>query len=193
MTKLDSSSEQDLQHTALSPERASRVLEIVSARYAAILPLIQLSEISHKTRFPHLLPDGIAVNSWSESVAWSADKSGVSKKTIWKFWSNFRAHGREGLMPRSRKDRGRSRIFSNHAKLCCFAAYLFLVHTRNIRAVHKAISDFHGQLGDRPISYSSVRRWLLNTPRQELVAFALEGQRRFRAVVVGFTKGMKAA
>lgn len=152
-------------------------------RLNAIAALVELSSLPVEQCFPHLMPDGERVTTWTEAEAWCAARTGRSLRTIQRIWSTFRRSGRAALARKIRSDKGKSRFFENHPAGATFAAYLFLTWTRNVRRIHAAMEQESLLLGienGQLPSYTTLRQWLYFTARRALVSAGLRGQALYR-------------
>ena len=163
----------------------SSVLQRIEAaqRFKAVAALVELQAQQSDARFPHLMPDGTKVQTWTEAAAWCAQNTGRSPVGIWRIWKRFKTGGRAALIRRTRSDKGTSHFFRCHPMVATFAAYLHVAWTRNTLQIFHAIEDNQAMLGlcnETMPSYETLRKWLRSTPQSTLIREALRGQRSYR-------------
>ena len=157
----------------------------MNQRIGAIAPLMQLFDVKESRRFPHVLPDGTRAWTMTQAVAWCAERSHLSVRTIWRKIAAFKEKKSGAPQHIGRSDKGRSRFFTQHNKAAIFGAYLHLVLQPGARAVYGAIVRNRELLEvsetESP-SYETVRVWLRSAP-PAFVELALEGQRAYRELM----------
>lgn len=154
-------------------------------RFEAIAPLVQLLEVPISRRFPHLLPDGTRASTLTHAIDWCAKRGQCSRRTIQRRIAKFKNAGEAALEFPARRDKGRSRFFTQHSKAAAFAAYTHLALNLSFSAVHQAIARNSEALDVRESKLpccETVRLWLRSAP-PTLVELALEGQRAYRELM----------
>lgn len=156
-----------------------------SKYFDAIAPLLVLFDVSASRRFPHLLPDGSRAWTMSAAVAWRAEHSQRSTRTIRRRIARFKKAGNAALELAARRDKGYSRFFTQHNKAGAFAAYVHLALKLPVRDVHQAIIRNRLVLDvseSKLPCCETVRLWL-RSASPAVVALALEGQRTYRELM----------
>jgi hypothetical protein len=86
----------------------------------------------------------------AESIA---RRCGVSRRTVWRWYSRFQNFGYRGLAVAARSDKGTSRFFARHPVAAIFVQHKFVVDGWSVRAIHDALSS---QMKGEAPSYGTV-------------------------------------
>ncbi len=109
----------------------------------------------------------------SDAVAkYVAAKNGVSRNTIWRWYSRFKKSGPCGLLDDIRSDKGQSRFFVTHPKAATFVQDKFLNECLSVKGTFRA---FCNAWTGSPCTYETLRTYLLSLPAP-LVTLAREGR-----------------
>jgi hypothetical protein len=156
--------------------------QAVAESRLAVLQMLEDYKIEPE-RFGRLqLPDGTRVTSFSRMVAYAAETTGHSERTILRWLADFRKGGLAALADKKRKDKNSSRFFESYPKAKILAAYLYLDHKQSFRVCYEALIRDAALIevpqDDLP-SYETVRRWLGSMP-PALTTYAREGRKAYR-------------
>jgi len=112
----------------------------------------------------------------SDAVAkYLAAKNGVSRNTIWRWYSRFKKSGPCGLLDEIRSDKGQSRFFVTHPQAATFVQDKFLNECLSIKGTFRA---FCAAWTGSPCTYETLRTYLLSLPAP-LVTLARKGRRAY--------------
>lgn len=161
-----------------SPEQNAQALK----RLEAIAPLLEFSSRSKRSRPTFRTIGGMAVRSMNSLASYLADQHGVSTRTLWNWYAQYRKLGYAGLIDRVRSDKGQSRFFKGHPAVRAYVENKYLGERLSIRLVYEALRrDWRTMKPEcpRPPSYSAIRSYLQQLPKPLLV-LSREGKRQFQ-------------
>jgi putative transposase len=151
-------------------------------RLEAIAPLLDFSSRSRRSRPTFRTLGGMAVRSMNSLAGYLADQHGVSARTLWNWYMQYRELGYAGLADRVRSDKGKSRFLKAHPAVRTFIENKYLGERLSIRLVYEALRRDWKRLEPecpRPPSYSAIRSYLQQLPKPLLI-LSREGKRQFQ-------------
>lgn len=159
----------DVHRVVLPPELEKQARE----RFAAIAPMVDFAAGKYRgSNQPEL-------RSLNTLVDWLSAQRGISKPTLWRWYSRFKDHGYAALADQVRCDKGSSRFFSENPVLGEFVQKKYLAERLSFSAVHDALSRECGKRGLDVPDYKTVRIYLkLNIPKP-LEVISREGERQY--------------
>ena len=128
------------------------------------------------------LKDGTPVTSYSRMVAYTAETTGNTERTLYRWIGRYKEDGKAALADKVRRDKHTSRFFSSYPRAAWLAAYLFLECGQSARVAHEAILRDAGMLeipAEAAPSYDTVRVFLKSTPAA-LQVYARQGRKAYR-------------
>jgi hypothetical protein len=128
------------------------------------------------------LLDGTPVSSATRMLAYIAETTGTSERTL-KYWlARYQTGGLANLADRTRRDKNQSRFFAAYPRAAWLIAYLFLECRSSCKVCHEAIVRDAKLIEVPPEelpSYETVRAWLRSMP-PSLQVYARKGRKAYR-------------
>lgn len=167
-----------------------------ASRFAAIEPLINFRNHSGKRgdRPTFKTRDGRNVSNLNELAEYVAAQQvpPISSRTLYRWLDRFDARGFAALADAPRKDRGVSRLFSEHANAAAFVQQKFLNEGLSARLAWESLCREWSNIerkGEAP-SYSTVRDYIAALPKP-LTTLAREGAEKYHAKCSPFIQRSK--
>lgn len=150
--------------TSLTPEQDAEI----QRRLSVLAPLLEFKKQKNGHRPVVYLSNGQAVRSMDKCAAWIAAQHGISRTTVWEWYSAYNKTGGSGLIRKSRDDKGRSRAFDRAGDelkrftLAKFDEGLSYAHITDI--IHREWWRLSREGGEPP-SVKAVSNFLASVPR----------------------------
>jgi len=164
--------------TSLPPALEAQARE----RFEAIQPLLDFRARTNGNRQKFPLNDGRTVSKLDDVAAWVAAQRGISTRSLWRWYMNFKRSGYAGLADSVRRDQGQSKFFSKHPAAKAFLEGKILNEGLSAQMAWESLCREWPRLdrGPKPPCYGTVAAYVRELP-DAMKTLAREGKQTYES------------
>lgn len=158
-------------------------------RYTIIAPLVEFLDLPAATDRRAFRFETRPVKNAEDLAARIAGLHGISRSTVWRLYGTFRKFGANGLLKRTRSDKGRSRWFDAHPAAKDIAAAAYCAPEQSKSVAWEAVARWCNKHQIDPPSYDTVAAWLdCGELPKPVIVQAREGDRALNEQMLPFLR-----
>ncbi len=147
--------------------------EQADERLQIITPLFHFRDRTNGHKPTFRCQDGKTISSLDELAAYVAGQRGISPRTVWRYYTRFKALGYVGLADEPHRNKGESKFFAQHPEIAAVVENKYLIEGLSVQLCYEAVKIRYGA---KAPGRETVRRFLKTLPAP-IVKLGRQGER----------------